>query len=114
MSGCKNPCKALAKIEYENRYRKNSKPKKFWGKHESLSPRARQQFLQLRQSDVVFLSPEGAMIFLVHSRSCGPLVCRAPGAMLRGRGGDGLPAALPQLETPFASPGQGTGDRAGH
>lgn len=31
MSGCKNPCKALAKIEYENRYRKNNKLHKFWG-----------------------------------------------------------------------------------
>lgn len=57
MSGCENPCKVLAKIEYENRYRKNSKLSKFQG-NTSLCFRVRQQFLQLRQSDVRLLLPE--------------------------------------------------------
>lgn len=41
MNGCKIPCKALAKTEYQNRYQKKSKPgRRSWFK------KVRQQFLQ--------------------------------------------------------------------
>lgn len=47
----------MAKIEYENRYGKNSKLSKFLG-NTSVSQRVRQQFLQLRQPDVRLLLAE--------------------------------------------------------
>lgn len=58
MSGCKTSCKPLAKIEYENRYQKNSKPARFGENTRSWFERVRQQVLQLRQSDVRLLLPE--------------------------------------------------------
>lgn len=66
MSGCKTPCKVLAKFEYENRYQKNSKPARLGGNIRSLFEREGQQFLQLRESVV-----RTEILFLIHSHSCG-------------------------------------------
>lgn len=73
MSGCKTPCKALARTEYENRYWKNSKLTRFGGNKRSWFERVRQQFLRwLGQSDFSLLLPgEREIFFLIHSYSCG-------------------------------------------
>lgn len=107
MSGCKNPRRALAETEYENRYRKNSKLCKFWG---NTSLCFSSSFFSWDNPMLGYCYQKRAMIFLIRSSSCGfgTLLCRAAVAMLHGLGCD-FPQSLLQLEAPFAGRGSWAG-----
>lgn len=112
--GCKTPCKALAKIEYENRYQKNSKPTRFGGNIRSWFERVRQQFLQLRQSEITVTRRE--IFFLIQSYRCGygTFFSHAPVLMLCGQVPDVLQfanSAESPLPQPFAGWGSCTGSK---
>lgn len=107
MSGCKNPCKALAKIEYENRHRKNSRLSKFRGNTSLSFKEWGSSLIGWDHLMLGYCYQKRAVIFLTHSRRCGhgAFLCGAPWT------GCDVQRLLLQLEAPFGSPcaGQGAG-----
>lgn len=114
MSDCKNPCKALGKVEYENRYQKSSKLNKFLGNTSLCFKEWGSSFFSRDNLMLGYCYQKRAMTFLIHSGRCGfgTLLSRAPVPVLHGLLCDFL-QLLMQLEAPFPSPSARRGSWAG-